>query len=182
MPAMPSGVGPATAADAAAAGSDWQGSAWPTFYAEGDSGTDTDTSDDDGTEVMQDDDLRGLDPARLLEQAFWAYRATKRRWRRLTGKPVRRARRFAKRRGKGKGSGRAFFEKGKGSGKGFGRRRNPRGRDGQIMRCSICGSEEHLRRVCPQASQRVHSGSKISGLGSPWGMFPWSFLRFQMHY
>ena len=33
-------------------------------------------------------------------------------------------------------------------------------------------------QVYPKAPQRVHSGSKINVLGSPWGMFPWFFLRF----
>ena len=37
----------------------------------------------------------------------------------------------------------------KGSGKG-GPRKNPRGRDGQVLRCSKCGSDEHLGRKCPQ--------------------------------
>ena len=27
--------------------------------------------------------------------------------------------------------------------------KNPRGRDGQIMKCSTCGSDEHLRAKCP---------------------------------
>ena len=126
-----------------------------------DSGTDTDTSDDDGTETLDDQDLRGLEHLRAQEQAFWAYRTAKRRWRRYTGEPVRRARRFAKRQGKGKGKGQVFFGEGKGSGKGFGRNRNPRGRDGQIMKCSFvlpngseCGSEFH-----PHARDAGQSGA-----------------------
>ena len=102
-------------------------------------------------------------------------RTAKRTWRRFTGRPVRKFRRFFKaRRGKGKGkskgkkgsgSGNSFMwyqeevaaflsGKGKGdrshsSGKGFGRRKNPKGRDGQIMRCHECQSDEHLVARCP---------------------------------
>ena len=47
-----------------------------------DSGTDTDASDDDGTETLDDQDLRGLEHLCAQEQAFWAYRTAKRRWRR----------------------------------------------------------------------------------------------------
>ena len=46
--------------------------------------------------------------------------------------------------GKGKGG------KSHSSGKGHGRRRNPRGKDGETMKCHKCGSEEHLQRECPQ--------------------------------
>ena len=49
--------------------------------------------------------------------------------------------------GKGKSRG-----KGKSSAKGFGRKQNPRGRDGQVLRCDVplangqpCNSESHLR-------------------------------------
>ena len=45
--------------------------------------------------------------------------------------------------GKGKGNR-------KGSGKGFGRRKNPKDRNGQIMTCRICGSDEHFQANCPQ--------------------------------
>ena len=55
--------------------------------------------------------------------------------------------------GKGKGKGkRRSFKKGHGKG----RRTNPRGRDGQIMTCSICGSESHFRAECPQNTERSH--------------------------
>ena len=105
---------------------------------------------------------------------FQDYMAARRRWRRYTGKPPRRYRRvnfrsdrnYQKLRsgpysrsyasflapsafagGKG-GSG-----KGKGAGlhKGF-PRKNPRGRDGQVLKCSKCGSEEHLWRKCPHVA------------------------------
>ena len=41
--------------------------------------------------------------------------------------------------------------KGKGSGKGFGRRSgNPKGKDGEVLKCHNCGSTEHLAARCTQ--------------------------------
>ena len=48
------------------------------------------------------------------------------------------------RKGRGKGK--------RSSGKGKGRRKNPIGSDGQIMRCGICNSDEHFRAQCPRGS------------------------------
>ncbi len=69
----------------------------------------------------------------------------------------------------------AFFRsKGKGgksSGKGFGRKLNARGRDGEIMKCSICGSQYHLRAKCNQGQrgqvQSAASGPQSSQLPYP---------------
>ena len=36
------------------------------------------------------------------------------------------------------------------SGKGFGRRGNPVGKDGTVMKCHTCGSEQHLKAECPK--------------------------------
>ena len=49
-----------------------------------------------------------------------------------------------------------FCGKGKGnrrhtSGKGTGRRTNPTGRDGQVMKCRVCNSPEHFEARCPQS-------------------------------
>ena len=130
--------------------------------------------------------------AQASEHVFWQYRYHRRKWRRLTGKPVRRFRRhvryFVKRRGKGRGRyqsygfghrGRRSFivtqddvraylnargkGAGRGSGKGHGRRRNPRGRDGQVMTCRVCNSEEPFAARCPQrkGGGRGASGSSI---------------------
>ena len=55
--------------------------------------------------------------------------------------------------GKGRGKGKRSSAKGKG------RRTNPRGYDGQIMTCDICGSESHFRAQCPQNS----GGARPSG-------------------
>jgi len=115
--------------------------------------TDTDTSSDDGQEDVGGPDIRHLGEEEAAETLYWAYRGAKRVWRRFTGKPVRKFRRFFKRsrfHQKGhKGKGRGFmytrddlylFIKGKGkgkrahtSGKGFGRRRNPKDRNGNVM-------------------------------------------------
>jgi len=67
--------------------------------------------------------------------------------------------------GKGKSKG-----KRRSSGKGKGRRKNPVGRDGTIMTCSICGSEEHFRAECPRnapapsTAALAHTG--VSHLGA----------------
>ena len=37
------------------------------------------------------------------------------------------------------------------SGKGTGRRMNPTGRDGQVMKCRLCNSPEHFAARCPQS-------------------------------
>ena len=34
---------------------------------------------------------------------------------------------------------------------------NPVGRDGQVMKCSICNSTEHLRNVCPNKTQQSNA-------------------------
>jgi hypothetical protein len=64
----------------------------------------------------------------------------------LKGKP---------RKGKGKGK----FS----SGKGKGRRMNPKGPDGQIMKCRKCGSIEHLQKDCP----RNQGGTRPNVGGNP---------------
>ena len=45
----------------------------------------------------------------------------------------------------------------KGSGKGFGRQGNPKGQDGNTMKCHTCGSTEHFKKDCKQ------SGGSSSG-------------------
>ncbi len=47
------------------------------------------------------------------------------------------------------------------SGKGFGRRGNPKDRDGNVMRCSICNSEEHFAARCPQKDSDKGFSSKF---------------------
>jgi hypothetical protein len=150
-------------------------------YEQYDSGTDSDTVSSAGDMSYHDDDLHGLNPEQIDEQIFWAYQRAKSRWRRHMHKPTRRVRRFFRkpRRGKGKGYGsgkgkgahrysflsqmsdyevdQVFFGgKGKGgkrsSGKGKGRKRNPVGRDGNVMKCSICQSDTHFRAECPNGT------------------------------
>ena len=166
------------------------------FNAGYDTGTDSETSSDSGHEEMDMSDLHGMDDSAASEHCYWQYRQAKRRWRRLTNKPVRKFRRLTRkfrRKGKGKGfrsgfrSGKGFgkskgiflaeeheaaltYLKGKGkgkrkgsSGKGTGRRKNPTGRDGQVMRCRVCGSDEHFAARCPQSDGRPGGGSSSAG-------------------
>jgi hypothetical protein len=94
----------------------------PSYMAVGDgepeleSGTDTDTSSDDPNDPVDFTDLQGYDPQESEEWLYYQKRFHTKRWRRFTQKPVRRVRRFVKRR--------AYFgRKGKGRSKGKGKRR-----------------------------------------------------------
>ena len=141
------------------------------------SGTDSETSSD-RDEPVPLEDLQGMSSTQADEYLFGQYQQAKKRWRRFTGKPVRSLRRVLKRKGKGKGKQRSYLNidsllqqsayfrgKGKGgtsSGKGFGRRQNPKGRDGEPLRCSICSSVYHLRARCPQRSDNPQAASSSS--------------------
>ena len=137
------------------------------------SGTDTDTVSSLGEQEYDYSDVpQGLDRDQTAEHLFWSYQQAKGRFRRFMRKPVRKVRRFIRRKGKGKGKHPGFylaslndqdleemffkgFRKGKGkgkrsTGKGRGRRTNPKGPDGQIMKCRKCGSTEHFQKECPQ--------------------------------
>ena len=172
--------------------SDWAFLTDPTADSETDSAT---SSDQD--EPMRTEDLQGLNSTQVDEYLFGQYQEAKKRWRRYTGKPVRALRKVLKRKGKGKGKHKGFrgsflnvdgllqqssYFKGKGkggksSGKGFGRRTNPCGRDGEPLKCSVCGSAYHLRARCPRstgaqasgqgASQATASGSSGAGPRAP---------------
>ena len=122
--------------------------------------------------VYVDGQARNDNNARENE-LYQDYLLARRRWRRFTGKPPRRYRRSNFRASRNVGRLRngpyaktyasflppsAFAGgkgglKSKGSGKG-GSRKNPRGRDGQVLRCSKCGSDEHLWRKCPQVASK----------------------------
>ena len=102
-------------------------------------------------------------------------------------KPVRRVRRFIKRKGGGKSRGKGrqrylcleqmpdqqvstvFFGGkaggGRTTGKGKGRKKNPIGPDGTVMTCSICGSEDHFRALCPRATSGTHMCLPAGGGG-----------------
>ena len=111
--------------------------------------------------------------AQSAEHIFMQYRKARRTWRRFSGKPVRKFRRhmnhhFKRSKGKSKGKGktRGFmwthddtlaYLKGKGkghrsgsSGKSFGRRKNPKDRAGNVVKCRVCDSDEHFAAKCPQ--------------------------------
>ena len=163
---------------------DW-GQEWSFPVMDGASDTDSATSSDSGGHV-DTSDLQGMTEHEADMYLFGEYQHAKRRWRRYTGKPVRALRKVLRKKGKGKGKkGRndsflnipqilqesAYYKgKGKGgntSGKGFGRRYNPKDRNGQVMRCSICGSMNHLRARCnqqglqgqPQSQSQTGSGN-----------------------
>lgn len=155
------------------------------YAADEDSATASATSSDNGS-ALDNTDLAGLSSAQVDEYLFGRYQHAKKRWRRFTGKPVRALRRVFRKKGKGKGSKGGIgsfgylnlnevlqnsYYKGKGkggrsSGKGFGRRQNPRGRDGEIMKCSICQSTKHLRARCPQRPGGDGQGNTGGGNGS----------------
>ena len=150
--------------------------AWDT--ADSDNWTDTETASSvEELEPVTSTPEGSSDPAAIAEHLWWAYNRAKLQWRQHLRKPPRAVRRYARRylKGKGKGKGstrpdaRAFLSeladedvhqvfkgarKGKGKGfrhtkgKGKGRRTNPRGKDGAVMRCFRCGSETHLSKDC----------------------------------
>ena len=45
----------------------------------------------------------------------------------------------------------------------FGRRQNPKDHTGEIMKCSVCISMEHLRAFCPQNKGKGKGGGAPSG-------------------
>ncbi|CAE7866184.1 unnamed protein product, partial [Symbiodinium necroappetens] len=114
-------------------------------------------ADDDISETLGDE-------ASIGAELFHLYKMAKRKWRRFSGRPPRRYRKFsykpkdatrlqrtpysksyasflpASSFAGGKGHG------GKGKSKG---RTNPRGKDGKVLRCNKCNSDQHLWRQCP---------------------------------
>ena len=143
------------------------------------SDTETDTSSDNGAPIDMSD-VAHMNREQAGEHIFWQYARAKHKWRRFSGKTVRKSRRFVKKsfgnrdRTKGRGKGGRFarhyltseagkahvgvhlakhgrsFRQGPSSGQGFGRRKNPKGPDGKIMTCTTCGSEDHFRARCPR--------------------------------
>ena len=85
---------------------------------------------------------------------------------------------FLATKGKGKGS--------SSSGKAFGRRRNPRDRNGNVMTCRSCGSEEHFAAKCPKGGGKGSSfagwdnGSENPRVEGQW--WPSSASSQSMHY
>jgi len=148
---------------------------------EWDSGTDTDTSSDSGQHELDYSDLSQMTPQEAEEELFYQQRYAKRRFRRYMGKPVRRVRRFIKKRayffrkGKGKSNGKGKHRKGSRTlfyaepeeaaealaylnGNHMGRSKNPVGKDGEIMKCFLCGADDHLKDKCPNAPTTHHYG------------------------
>ena len=117
----------------------------PTYYG----GYDDDLTDDDHDDFQDEDvtfdDLADLHPAKAEETVYLAYRYARRRFKKWFGK----GRGKGRRKGKGKGN----YSQGIYA-------TNPIGRDGQVMKCSICDSTEHLRARCPTAKGKGKGKSK----------------------
>lgn len=125
----------------------------------------TDTSTDN--ESYDGSVAESLDASEVCQD----YAFARGKWRRFSGRYPRRYRKWGK--GKSKGSkgfaaflpssafagGKGGFQKGH---KGSGHRKNPKDRNGQVMRCNNCGSDEHLWRKCPnRRSDAGKGGSAI---------------------
>ena len=129
-----------------------------TFLYDGGS-TDTSTDNDmpDGTASEP------VDPAEVYQE----YAFARKKWRRMSGKFPRRYRKWGKGSNKGSKGYAAFlpsgaFAGGKGGGnKGSGPRKNPKDRNGEVMKCRICNSDEHLWRRCPRRDDN-HGGKGAS--------------------
>ncbi|CAJ1416652.1 unnamed protein product [Effrenium voratum] len=125
----------------------WSYAAW-----NDDDGNSTNTSTDD--EAPLDDPEANM----TVEDAYQAYVFARKRRRRFAQKGPRRYRNkrsyasflppgaFAG--GKGKSGGGGRIGHGKGKSGGFSRK-NPKNKDGMIMKCHRCGSDEHLIKKCP---------------------------------
>ena len=69
------------------------------------SGTDSDTASSDGETDYRDMIPSGLPESEITAHLFWSYSRAKAAWRSHTRKPVRKVRRFLRKKGKGKGKG-----------------------------------------------------------------------------
>ena len=135
------------------------------------SATDTDdgVSDPEAAQIYH----AFTDEASMAGELYHNYLVAKRRWRRFSGKPPRRYRRSfwddqrrdrQAQRLQRSPYGRVYasflpnsaFAGNKGAkggkGKGKGGARNPRGKDGKVLLCSKCGSDQRLWRRCPQTT------------------------------
>ncbi|CAE7553939.1 RE2 [Symbiodinium sp. CCMP2456] len=95
------------------------------------------------------------DPSSIAAELYHLYRQAKRRWRRFTGKTP-----YGKTYAAFLPASSFAGGKGKGGSKGGGvRKGNPRGRNGEVLRCHKCNSDQHLWRQCPMVAQ---SGSHFA--------------------
>ena len=159
-PALGAGLtaSPESAYPTCGTGSSGHNDPWLGYLGGGDDGSSSGTDDD---EKVQEEELNayvatlGVPDTLVADVLFQEYIMARKRWRSYTGKTPRVARRNL-RHGKGGfpasrrldqyGKGQ-YITHGKGAGKG---RRDPTGRDGQIMKCHSCQSEHHLIKDCPQ--------------------------------
>ena len=152
------------------------------FDEEFSSGTDSDSDSElDGMyQSVQVDGETRTDETAVMNQVYQEYVMAKRKWRRMSGRPPRRYRKFNYKqrrhvphlqRSSFRNTFASFlppnaFAAGKGHSKGSNKgghnwRKNPRGRDGKPLRCLRCGSDEHLFKRCPQVvSNQARGDSK----------------------
>eukprot|EP00959_Pyramimonas_sp_CCMP1952_P393550 8246167-Pyramimonas_sp.AAC.1 len=124
------------------------GSAGQPAESDFDSGTDTDTSSDDEVTASDYSDMPTyLTEEQLAQWLFLVYQLHKRRWRRFMKKPVRRARRMARRTLKGKGKGRS---------KGKGKRRRLHGRGILAFLASLTGPQHEETFSVPAETVGIH--------------------------
>ena len=113
------------------------------YLVDDDNGTDT---DDNYEAFPVDEAVNALPPHEQLEEAYFKYRKAKHTWRKLAGRPTRKFRRFRK-----FGRSRAYLNTSDAYMAGARRnKKNPKDKNGQVMRCHTCNSDEHFKRECPQ--------------------------------
>eukprot|EP00438_Fugacium_kawagutii_P024626 Skav212826 [mRNA] locus=scaffold2466:561:3704:- [translate_table: standard] len=155
------------------------------YYADDEfsSATDSDDGGDD-SEAAQLYAHYDSDPSMLGNVLYGEYLLAKQRWRRFSGRPPRRYRKYHNNRYRHQYSqqrlqryGRTYASflppnafaahrgpggvQNKGGGKGGGKtkgRQNPRGKDGQPLKCHRCGATDHLIKNCPRPDASGSSG------------------------
>eukprot|EP00971_Amphidinium_carterae_P086660 1714998-Amphidinium_carterae.1 len=98
-------------------------------------------------------------------------------WKPWKGKGYQYGKGKGKSKGKGisnKPSGKTYYGKGKPGGK-KSSKMNPKGRDGQVLRCSICGSASHLRAQCPKQNAATPT-SATPAATTPQTFSTWTLL------
>eukprot|EP00971_Amphidinium_carterae_P328633 6460615-Amphidinium_carterae.1 len=99
------------------------------------------------------------------EGCYLAYLAARRKMRYFSkGKGGKGGKSKSKSKDNGKGKFTPSYPAYKSGGKGS-KHRNPTGRDGMVLRCSICGSQEHLRARCPRNQSSSGSSHPFQGKG-----------------
>jgi hypothetical protein len=146
-------------------------------------------------------DVAGMSMNAACEHVYMQYRVVKRQWRKLNNYGGKRT--FFRRKGKGKGKSKGSKGGFKGNFKGKGphifyadgtpagtqyedhseqawayafTRKNPTGPDGQHLKCTTCGSDEHFRAYCPKGKGKGKGSGKGFGKGSAGPSGPSTFF------